>query len=280
MSTSKNIQLKQVLLMLALFTFTRTTAQKPKELIPGKFPQTIPVLNMGTFHMSFTTDDHSYEFDEHSKENKRQVHEIAKKIAKFKPTVIIVEMPPKYDAGLLQEYQAYLKNPEMTFKQPSEIELLAYEVGRLSGTQKIYGIDYRESYNYNIVEKISPIPDSATYLQYAAMAEKYETAGVEKKLSLLNFFRLMNAPAYFDFMININADILTHVASGDKAQGADEAAKYYHRNLVMYSNLNKIPLKKEDRVFILMGASHTAYFNDFMRRSPKYKLVNVLDYLR
>ena len=64
------------------------------------------------------------------------------------------------------------------------------------------------------------------------------------------------------------------------SRGADEAAKYYQRNLRMYSNLNRIELNQDDRVFILMGASHTAFFRDFMSRNPKYKMVNTFKYLR
>jgi len=39
-------------------------------------------------------------------------------------------------------------------------------------------------------------------------------------------------------------------------------------------------LDEKDRVFILMGASHTAFFQDFMSRSPRYELVNTFDYLK
>jgi len=31
-------------------------------------------------------------------------------------------------------------------------------------------------------------------------------------------------------------------------------------------------------VFILMGASHTAFFRDFISRSPKYEMVKTFDY--
>ena len=48
----------------------------------------------------------------------------------------------------------------------------------------------------------------------------------------------------------------------------------------MFANLNNIPITKDDRIFILMGASHTAFFTDFLRRSPKFKQVNTLDYLK
>lgn len=74
--------------------------------------------------------------------------------------------------------------------------------------------------------------------------------------------------------------MLTHAGTEDGFEGADEAAKYYQRNLRMYSNLNRIELDEDDRVFILMGASHTAFFRDFMSRDPKYKMVDTFKYLR
>ena len=66
----------------------------------------------------------------------------------------------------------------------------------------------------------------------------------------------------------------------DKIMSAEQAAELYKRNLIMFSNLNRIPLAKNDRVFILMGATHTAFFNEFMKRSPRYELANIFEYLK
>jgi hypothetical protein len=92
--------------------------------------------------------------------------------------------------------------------------------------------------------------------------------------------KLKNHNQYLDFLIAVNADMLTHVGSNKGFEGADQAAKYYQRNLRMYSNLNRLELNERDRIFILMGASHTAFFRDFISRSPKYKMVNTFDYLK
>lgn len=73
---------------------------------------------------------------------------------------------------------------------------------------------------------------------------------------------------------------MTHISTKGNAEGADEAAKMYHRNLVMYSNFNQIELKEDDRVFILMGATHTAFFDMWLERSPKYELIEIDDYLK
>jgi hypothetical protein len=93
-------------------------------------------------------------------------------------------------------------------------------------------------------------------------------------------FKLNNHPQYLESLINLNADMLTYVSTKGKSEGADEAAKFYHRNLVMFSNLNQIPIDKNDRIFILIGGAHTAFFIDFLKRSPKYKLKNTFDYLK
>lgn len=272
--------MKAMIVSLGLLLSLQLHAQKGQVVIPTKFPDAVPVLNVGTFHMGYSTDDHTTEFDEHNKENVLQVHKIAKAIAAFKPTVIIVETPPGYDSSLQKEYKEYLQHPEMKFEHPSEIELLAYEVGRLCGVQRIYGIDYKEGYNYMVSQTVRNSKDSASYHRYMQLMEDFDKKYPEDNLPVAELLQRTNHPDFLDLLITVNADILTHIASPGKAEGADEAAKYYHRNLVMYSNLNQVKLSKDDRVFILMGGSHTAFFNDFMRRSPKYKLVDVLPYLQ
>lgn len=254
--------------------------QAQSSSITTKFDDAVPVLNMGTFHMGFTNDARGTEFDEHNANNVKQVHEIARKIAEFKPTVILVETPSSYDLTLQKDYLTYLKDPKRTIQNPSEIELLAFEVGRLSGTQQIYGIDYKEGYNYRIAELVKNKVDNQTYYRYMEMLDQLEKKFPEDKMSVSELLYFNNHPDYLDMLININADILTHISSEGKAEGADEAAKFYHRNLVMYSNFNQIKLTKDDRVFILMGATHTAYFNMWIQRSPKYLPVDVYKYLK
>lgn len=270
--------MNKVIMMLVLIAFSKTMAQQP--IFKDKFDDAIPVLNFGTFHMGFTSDANSVDFDENDRKNQEDVKKVAKMLAEFKPTVIIVEMPPSFNEALQKEYSEYLKNPNMTFENPSEIELLAYEVGRLNNAQRIYGIDHKMGYNYNIGNTIQNKVNDKTYEKYFQLIDKEEKKLNYDNLSLLDKLKVDNHSQYLDFLINVNAEILSYVSTKDKFEGADEAAKYYHRNIRMYSNLNQIELNENDRVFILMGASHTAYFNDFMKRSPKYKLVDPFLYLK
>lgn len=270
--------MNKLVLIFSFLAISKIHAQQP--IFKDKFDDAVPVLNFGTFHMGFTSDATSVDFDEHDRKNQEDVRKVAQMIAEFKPTVIIVESMPKNNEALQKDYSEYVKNPNMKFKNPSEIELLAYEVGRLSGATRIYGIDHQMGYNYNIAGSVPNKVNDNTYERYWKMIDAEETKLNYDKLSLLDKLKVDNHPQYLDFLLNVNADALTYVSSKDKWEGADEAAKYYHRNLRMYSNLNQIRLTGNDRVFILMGASHTAFFNDFMKRSPRYKLVDTFLYLK
>jgi len=259
-----------------------TIIKKENKKAAKPIPEKVKVLNFATFHMGFTSDATSVKFDEHNKENQRKVHEIAKMIAEFKPTVILVEWTPWFNKELQTAYNNYLKNPKMSFKNPSEVELLAYEVGRLSGTKRIYGIDHKMEYNYKIGSEIENKVDAVWYDKIYKNPYAYfpEMNLNEDKMNLRDKLIWNNTDAFLDFAILLNAEMLTHAGTEEGFEGADEAAKYYQRNLRMYSNLNRIQLDKNDRVFILSGASHAAFFREFMSRSPKYKMVNTFDYLK
>lgn len=249
-----------------------------KEIYKTKFDDAIPVLNVATFHMGETSDAITTNFDEHDKKNQKEVKKVAKLLAEFKPTIIVIETLPEKDSIRQADYLDYLKNSKKKINSPDEIELLAYEVDRLSGAKKIYGINFKESYRIE-ADTIRPI-DTTTNSKYWKMLDENEKKNPEEGIPFYEMFKLNNHPQYLESLININADLYLYVSNKGKSEGADAAAKFYHRNLVMFSNLNQIQFDKNDRVFILMGGSHTAFFMDFLKRSPKFKLENTFDYLK
>ncbi len=240
----------------------------------------IQVLNFATFHMRFSPDANTVDFDEHSEKNKREVHAIANMLSKFKPTVILVETIPEENEKLQKKYAEYKVNKDMKFENPGEVELLAYEIGRISGVDKIYGINHKMEYNYPLINSIADSIQEETYMKFSADFRKSFIEGFDK-LSTLDKLKMVNNSEGLNFLFNDNADIMTHISIPEnKFVGADVAAKFYKRNLRMYSIMNSIPLSKNDRVFILMGGTHTAFFRDFISRSPKYEMVNTFEYLK
>jgi hypothetical protein len=233
--------------------------------------------------MGSTTDANSIPFDINDKKNQADAKAIAKLIAEFEPTIICVEVPREKNEELNKEYQKYLVNPSKVSTYSGEIGLVAFEVGRISKVARLEGIDYEMSYNYNIGSEIVNSIDSTTLKKFYAnpFVSMPELSTVNPAtLSLLEKLKINNSQKYLDFLITINADLLTHIGTEKGYEGADEAAKFYKRNLRIYSNLNRIHATKDDRIFILSGGSHAAFLKEFMERSPKYELVNTLNYLK
>jgi len=274
--------MKQLLTFLFFVTNLNLIAQnvsfEKQNIYKTKFDDAIPVLNVATFHMGETSDTYSTDFDENDKKNQQEIKKLAKLLAEFKPTIIVIEALPEKDSIRQADYLDYLKNPNKKFINPDERELLAYEVGRLSGATKIYGVDFKESYGIE-GDTIKPV-DKTTNSKYWKMVGENDKKNPEEGIPFYNLFKLNNHPQYLESLININADLLLYISNKGKSEGADAAAKFYHRNLVMFSNLNQIPMTKDDRIFILMGGAHTAFFMDFLKRSPKFKIENTFDYLK
>ncbi len=237
------------------------------------------VLNLGIFHMGETMDEHSTNYDELEKKNKADINEVCRLISQFKPTLIFVETDPRNNNKLNQAYLQYLKNSTLaTTYSKNEIQLLGFEIGKLSNTKKILGFDHRLGYNYDLSE-VAKNENCTDYFEIEKQLEK-EDKKHPLKASLKETYLDINTQKYYDLLINFNADLLLYANSKDGFEGADEASKFYQRNLRMFANINKIKTKKTDRILIIAGATHSAFLNDFMRRSPKYQVENLSDYLK
>lgn len=262
-------------LYILLFSIFIISCKKKERLEEEVLSQKVKVLNMGTFHMGYTTD--RYKSDFYVKSNKNQIQKLTQLISKFKPTIILVEIEPQHNELLEENYKKYIKNPFSDTEFQNEIQFIAFEVGRLSNTSKIYGIDHQLGYDYMGIDKLAKEINSKTYLNEHQKIVDFFKSGYSK--NLIEQIIKMNEQEYYNALININADLLTYVNTKNDFEGADVAANFYKRNLRMFANINKIKVSDNDRIFILSGGTHAAFFDMLMKRSPRYKLVPLKEYL-
>ena len=251
----------------------------------------IQVLNIGFFHFGSTSDATKIDFDENNIKAQEEIRELSILLAKFKPTIICLEYLPEIDDDINKAYQDFLKNPNVLNNEYGELSMVGFDVARISGLNKVYGIDNHMGYNYSVGDYIENSPeltnaiDPITYLEITndplkAYPEMEKRNNNFDNLSLLEKLVLINEPVMLDYSLNANADKLFYVGIDDNFVGADQAALFYHRNMKIYSNLNRIQMNKNDRVLILMGSAHTAMLREFIKRSPKFEMVNTLAYLK
>ncbi|MEJ8590430.1 hypothetical protein JSO54_04170 [Riemerella anatipestifer] len=158
------MQNKNILFCIYLLLFF-VSCKDSEKLDEGELTKKIPVLNVGTFHMAETSDQHKTEFDLNNENNKKDLNRLDSLLAQFKPTIILVEVEPEYQSILTEDFEAYKKNPKLETKFNGEVKYIAYEVGRLANTSKIMAIDHQMGYDYMKIDKLAHEIDAKTYLK-------------------------------------------------------------------------------------------------------------------
>jgi len=239
----------------------------------------IQVLNLGVFHFVQSNDGSTFYINVHDAEVQKEIIELNRRLARFKPTVILSEYPPDENQIKHEKYIEHLEAEGLLTNFWGELGLVAFEVGKLSGCKRIYGVDDLEyaEYDWRIGSRNQEKIKDATFDKIMQESDNWDRK--EEKLSLIERLKMSNTQAYMDFMININMDDLHYVNSEGTFDATDQAARLYHRNLRWFANINKLDLTNDDRIFIMGGSAHTAFLNDMFKRSPKFCLVDVQEYL-
>ena len=240
------------------------------------------VLLLGTWHMGETSDANKSRYDASKPERRAEITELAQQLAtQFKPTKIIVEATPEEQATMDSLYAAYLKNPEKLSTYGGEIGLLAFQIARWSGAS-LHATDHKMEYAYGTIARLADSTKNQVVNNYYAqlMPTLTKAAQLESMASTKQLYRFTNTPEYLSFLKNSNADLFLHVNTDGNFEGADVAADFYKRNLRIFANINRLEISPEDRVLVLNGATHVAFFHEFMKSSPKYNVVDAQEYLK
>ncbi len=240
------------------------------------------VLLLGTWHMGATSDANKSSYDASLPHRQKEIAELAKQLAEnFKPTKILVEVVPGQQTEMDSLYQLYLNNPQKVSSFHGEVGLLAFQIARHSDADLI-AIDHKMTYDYGrigqMADSIGTPAISKYYGQLMPLLQK--AAQLEKQATTKQLYRFTNTPEYISFLKHANADLLTYVNTDSNFEGADVAADFYKRNLRMFANINRSDIQPNDRVLILQGATHIAFFHEFMKYSPLYNVVDAQEYLR
>ena len=235
----------------------------------------IKVLNFATIHLSNSSDRYTSTFDLKSDKTKKEIKKIVDNLVKFQPTIVCLEIVPEEDSLTNISFQNYIKNQNNKTNYSKEIDLIGFEVARLSGVKKIYGIDNHIGFDYPKLIDIAQTKTSWN-AEVSKTLKKYENLS---KLPMLEQYKKFNDNDTKEQSIN-DYNYLATIHTKNNFEGADIISEFYKRNLRMYSNFNDIPMNSNDRVLIIMGGTHTAYFDFFIQTDNRFELINIKKYLK
>lgn len=259
-------------------------------LFVGKHKTKAMVL--GVFHFDNPSlDSYKPKFPFNILEDKRQAEldTLLSKIAEYKPTKILLEWPRiKMDSITNQRYQNYLKGTFDIKDKSNEVYQIGFKLAKRLGHNRIYCSD--ASADWFGVDLDWDNYDEDEYLKSRGQFEKsnrydyesfYELGDSIKTVQTLTehlYFRNSPKNRLKDHQAYLTESILE--GAGDNYLGADGVARWYRRNLRIFSNAYDLTnFDNEERLLLIYGSGHVWQLRQLFTDSPDFEYVEPNEYL-
>ncbi len=249
------------------------------------------VLTLGSFHFAFHNLDliktkTSDQIDVLEAKYQREIEDIANRIAKFRPTIIVIERNPGEQAKYDSLYNQYLQG---TYNlRRGEEEQIGFRVAKMMKLKTLYCVN-AWGRDYEVLDSVLEGKDSLAnkkfmdyFTKYADTVKQYFPQPVFKTKGIKAELIQKNDPA------NIKRDMGTYLIGIFKYETSDNeffgpdfvTGWWFNRNLRIFRNIQKINAKPTDRILVIFGAGHMTLLNSFFDASPEYQLLKVNNYLK
>lgn len=204
------------------------------------------ILLLGTFHFRESA------IDFYSNEIQQELDTITRKISAFHPNAIAVETSIYAQKSVNQAYEKFaladlqdsnkMRNETLgeicvwgqTFPIPynNEAIQIGFRLGKLLDHSKVYAIDDNTTLDMDIMQNPTP-------LLKEAMDTFYAYTNVHTNDSLTELYKYYNGEKWSKLNHNIYIQA-NMIATDNNYAGAEMLAKWYERNLKIFSNIQKL----------------------------------------
>lgn len=254
-------------------------------------PEKTQVLTLGSFHFAFRNLDviktsAEDQIDVLEPKYQKEIEDIVARIAKFKPTIIAIEIDPGKQAKYDSLYNQYLLGKYNLARD--EIDQIGFRLAKMMQLKKLYCVNAWGK-DYEGQEAVLTGKDSLGnrkfmdfFNKYADSLKQYFPDPVFKTKGIRAELIQKNDPN------NIKSDLGTYLLGIFKYETNDNeyfgpdfvTGWWFNRNLRIFRNIQKINAKPTDRILVIFGAGHMNLLNTFFDVSPEYRLLKANDYLK
>ena len=249
-------------------------------------PPPVEVMVVGAYHFGNPgLDTNNMKVDSVlTPQRQADLDRVAKALARFKPTRVMVEMQSDAPDFRIAEYDRF--GPAMLASAANEIVQIGYRTAALAGVKTVNGIDEQpkgsepDYYPYDKVQETAARFGQTARLEalnapVAASIKVFEAA--QKTKSVAQMLMTINDPAGDDFNMDSYYGMLA-IGDRDIQTGADLNAGWYLRNAKIFGKLMQVA-KPGDRVLIVYGGGHSFWLRHFASLTPGYRSVDPMPYL-
>ncbi len=252
----------------------------------------IEALLVGTFHYNNPGADvaKTKSFNILSDTAQYELNQMSKSITAYKPSKIFVEWPYNEQKELDSLYDLYKRGRYFTndslseFYLKNEIFQLAFKVAKENNLETVYGIDYKTSFPFG--EVMSAIEKN----NQTALKKKIQngitqfTVDFDNKIadgvSLTDLTYYLNSPKLRELSNDFHNNLMLEAGELDDLSGPFLTSEWYKRNVYMWSFIEKQTITVDERIMVLVGASHAAMFEVFINGNRAWKVKELQDIMR
>jgi hypothetical protein len=211
----------------------------------------------------------------------KEIAQLVRRLARFQPTKIAVEVSPEEESSLNADYTAYAQG-QFELRR-GEHHQIGFRLARPLGHAKVYAVDSEDSPSEVDAdfESFAGKHGQRHLIEEPLRAIRERCAARAKILaegSLTDLYRSMNRP---DELLTLHRVYfsLARIGAGPRYPGANWVQQWYGRNLRIWVNLARIT-EPNDRILLIIGAGHAWLLRQFAHESGLYEVVDPLVYLQ
>lgn len=238
------------------------------------------VLLFGVFHFHNPGRDvvRVEQTDVTTPDNQLYLQRLAMRLCAFGPTMILLEFDRSREPEINRELETYVADGSEL--AANEIYQIGFRVAKACGVETLHGID-ESDLGWNAEPLFEYLEESAPDLLDAfndsVLRVQESDAEAHRELSLREL--LIRANDAEQDRMNKDLYFVTSAAgAGTSFEGADAAARWWHRNFRMFANIQRYALPGE-RVLVVAGSGHTAILRDFLEIDGRIRAADIHEYL-
>ena len=280
-------KMKKLLLIMGLTLVSCNNKQLNKKLNEHKDTlksKTLEVLLIGSSHWDNYQSEgldvaQTNEIDILSSKYQSDLLEIVEKIKEFKPDKIFVERTLRYQPRLDSIFYLYTTT-DWGKGRRNEIYQLGFKVAKELEHKRVYGIDFRNTqFPYDSLMKSMEMAKQTELISdFNDEIKQYEinyNKLVSDDKSLKNIFYFLNDDEQRKLDLSWYLNGANKSGNLNSTVGSFLASEWIKRNIYTYGLIQKYTESKDERIMILMGASHIAVLENLISYHPEWKTIEL-----
>ncbi|UOQ48998.1 DUF5694 domain-containing protein [Gracilibacillus caseinilyticus] len=207
-----------------------------------------------------------------SARRQNEMLEVISKISSFKPTKIAVEMEVDQHKLLNQKYKQFLSG---NFRlELSEVYQIGFRAAFESELKEIHPIDWMgtPSASFGDIQKWLQEQQPALYSE---LFDNFSVPPLTNEKSVLDYYKELNESSWLDYLHSFYVNT-ARIGDFNHYVGIEWLSWWYKRNLIIFSNLTRLIESQNERILLIIGCSHNAIINKFLKESGTCEVVDPL----